>query len=118
MKAREHHYDSQFCLLKEKGPGAVGESTVARPLKRVVHLVPRFGQKLKAAKTQTREIKQWTSDGVEELRGCFESTERSVFFDSCSSHHELDVSFTDYFRFCEDCVITSKSEFFRTINHG
>ena len=91
---------------------------MARPLKRVVHLVLRFRQKLKAAKTQTREIKQWTSDGMEEFRGCFESTEWSVFFDSWSSHHELAVALTDYLRFCEDCVITSKSEFFRTINHG
>ena len=46
---------------------------------------------------------------MEELRGCFESTERSVFFDSCSSHHELAETVTDNLRFCEDCIITSKS---------
>ena len=77
-----------------------------------MHLVPTYRQKLKAEKrrrTKTREIKQWTCDGMEELRGCFESTELSVFFDSCSSHHELAETVTDNLRFCEDCLITSKS---------
>ena len=46
---------------------------------------------------------------MEELRGRFESTERSVFFDSCSSHDELAETVTDYLRFCEDCAMTSKT---------
>ena len=57
--------------LKERGLVQWGESTVPRPVKRVVHLVPKYRQKLKAEKNQTREFKQWTSDGMEELRGCF-----------------------------------------------
>ena len=64
----------------------------------VVHFVPRCRQKLKAEKTQTQEIKQWISDGMEELRGCFESTEWSVFFDGCSSHNELAETRTEYYR--------------------
>ena len=47
--------------------------------------------------------------GMDELTGCFESTEWSVFFDSCSSHDELAETLTDYLPFCEDCVITSKT---------
>ena len=73
--------------------------------------------KTKTKKQKTREMKQWTSDGMEELRG-FESTEWSIFFDSFSSHDQLAETITDYLRFCEDCPITSKTEFFRTINHG
>ena len=46
---------------------------------------------------------------VAKITGCFESTEWSMFFDSCSSHDELAETLTDYLRFCEDCVITSKS---------
>ena len=44
---------------------------------------------------------------VAKIRGCFESTEWSMFFDSCSSHDELAETLSDYLRFCEDCVITS-----------
>ena len=43
------------------------------------------------------------------MRGCFESTEWSVLFDSCSSHHQLAETVTDNLRFCEDCVRTSKT---------
>ena len=32
-----------------------------------------------------------------------------MFFDSCSSHDELAETLTDCLRFCEDCVITSKT---------
>ena len=63
-----------------------------------MHLVPGYKQKLKTEK-KTREMKQWTSDGMEELRGCFESTGWSMFFDSCSSHDELAESLTEYYGF-------------------
>ena len=78
----------------------------------VLYLVPKYRQKLNTEESQTREIKQRTSDCMEELRrGCFESTEWSVSFDSCSGHEELAGTLTHYSWFCEDSVITSKSEF-------
>ena len=110
----------QFVTFPTQNKCTLDNVTVTFPRRRpplgksdhdVVHLVPAYKQKLKAEKKKkkTREIKKWTSGGMEELRGCFESTEWSVFFDSCSSHDELDETLADYLRFCEDCVITSKS---------
>jgi hypothetical protein len=75
----------------------------------VLHLIPRYRQKVKTVKPKQVVIKEWSHDSQEALRGCFESTDWQMFYDSCSDHEELSGTVTDYIRFCEDCVVNQKT---------
>ena len=73
-----------------------------------VYLLPTYKTVLKRSKPQTKTVKVWTSDSIETLKGCFLSTEWSIF-------HEMDVdnaneTVTDYIQFCLDNVIPQKEK--------
>ena len=68
----------------------------------VVHLLPKYRQKVKTEGTQTH-------DSIEELRGCFEATNWDVFTDNCTDPDELVDTVTSYVKFCEETVIKTKS---------
>ena len=59
-------------------------------------------------KVSVREVKQWTTDAVDELRGCMECTDWDVFFSpgDCLDHSATAIS--DYIAFCEDMIIPKK----------
>ncbi|XP_077985307.1 uncharacterized protein LOC144439947 [Glandiceps talaboti] len=85
----------------------------AHPLGRsdhdVIHLLPKYRQKLKTSRPKTKVIKHWTSDSVEILQACFECTDWSMFFDSCSDKEELSDTIISYIKFCEDSFIGTKT---------
>ena len=54
----------------------------------VVHLLPKYRQKVKTEGTQTNSCQLWTHDSIEELCGCFEAMNWDVFTDNCT---DLDV---------------------------
>ena len=54
----------------------------------VVHLLPKYRQKVKTEGTQTNSCQLWTHDSTEELHGCFEAMNWDVFTDNCT---DLDV---------------------------
>lgn len=75
----------------------------------VILLLPWYRQKMKTDKTQTKIIKTWNNDSIEELRGCIESTDWDVFFKN--NDPDLDLltdSISSYLTFCTDVVIPSK----------
>ena len=75
----------------------------------VIHLLPRYRQKLKSEPPQTQQIKLWTKDSIETLRNCFETTDWDVFFDSCESDQdELSDTITSYVLWCERVVPTKE----------
>ena len=55
-----------------------------------------------------REVKQWTTDAVEELRGCMECTDWDVFFSPGDSLDHTATVISDYIAFCEDMIIPKK----------
>ena len=75
----------------------------------VVHLLPKYRQKVKTEGTQTKSCQLWTHDSIEELRGCSEATNWDVFTDNCTDPDELVDTVTSYVKFCEETVITTKS---------
>ena len=72
----------------------------------VVHLLPKYRQKVNIEGTQTKSCQLWTHDSIEELRGCFEATNWDVFTNNST---ELVDTVTSYVKFCEETVIKTKS---------
>ena len=70
---------------------------------------PKYRQKVKTEGTQTKSCQLWTHDSIEELRGCFEVTNRDVFTDNCTDPDELVDTVSSYVTFCEETVIKTKS---------
>ena len=53
-------------------------------------------------------MKCWTADSLQELKGCFECTDWSVF-EACQNFNEKAETITDYINFCVDNVIPQKT---------
>ena len=84
-------------------------NTLGRSNHNVVHLLPKYRQKLKQEPPQIHTIKHWTPDSTETIRGCFEATDWNVFFDSCQSDQDaLTDTITSYIILCEDPSIPTK----------
>ena len=73
-----------------------------------VHLITVYRKKVKTGKVSVREVKQWTTDAVEELRGCMECTDWDVFFSPGDSLDHTATVISDYIAFCEDMIIPKK----------
>lgn len=75
----------------------------------VILLLPRYRQKLKTDKIQTKIIKTWDNDSTETLRGCLELTDWDVFFKNNNSESVTRLrSISSYLTFCTNSVIPSK----------
>ena len=77
----------------------------------IIHLLPKYSQKLKREKPVVKNIQSWTEDSIEELRGCFDATEWDLFFNdqvSCNNPEVLNDTVTSYINFCVDSVIKTK----------
>lgn len=75
----------------------------------VILLLPWYRQKMKTDKIQTKIIKTWDNDSIEELRGCIESTDWDVYFKN--NYFDLNLltdSIFSYLTFCTDAIIPSK----------
>ena len=88
---------------------SVSRPPLGRSDHNVIHLLPTYRQKVRREKPLLKTVRQWTEDGVEELRDCFDSTDWRMFFDACSDHHELTDTITCYIKFCEETVIISRT---------
>ena len=74
----------------------------------VIHLVPKYQQKLKQEQARSKCVRIWDKNSSEALKGCFERTDWQVFFDGCDSSDHLTDTYTFYIQFCEDTVIESR----------
>ncbi|CAG6022009.1 unnamed protein product, partial [Menidia menidia] len=75
----------------------------------MVHLIPAYRQKLKLCKPAVRTSKQWSSEAVEDLQACLETTDWDVFRTATTSLDEYTEAVTSYISFCEDCCIPSRT---------
>ena len=52
---------------------------------------------------------QGTSEAMEDLRACLDSTDWDMFMTASNSLHELTEAVTSYISFCEDCCIPTRT---------
>ena len=71
-----------------------------------VHLMPTYKSALKSEKPQHKTVLQWTEDSEETLRGCFLSTDWSLFQNL--DLNEATDTITDYINFCVDNIVPKK----------
>ncbi len=75
----------------------------------VIHLLPKYRQKVRREKPHLKTVQQWSEEGEEELRHCFDTTDWTMFFDTCADPQDLTDTITSYIKFCEDTIITTKT---------
>ncbi|KAJ0003143.1 hypothetical protein NQD34_018183 [Periophthalmus magnuspinnatus] len=73
----------------------------------MVHLIPAYKQQLNLSKPAVRTSKKWTSEAVEELRTCLDTTDWDVFKAATDSLDEYADTVTSYIQFCEDSLVLS-----------
>ena len=73
----------------------------------MVHLILAYRQKLKLCKPVVRTSRKWTSEAVEVLQACLDSTDWDVFRTATNSLDEYTEAVTSYISFCEDCCVPS-----------
>jgi hypothetical protein len=77
----------------------------------MIHLVPLYKSKLRRDKPVQRTVRQWISDAIDMLRGCFECTDWDIFLESSDNLDECTEVVLDYITFCEDVCVPSKDVF-------
>ncbi|KAL0190936.1 hypothetical protein M9458_013634 [Cirrhinus mrigala] len=75
----------------------------------LVHLIPTYRQKLKAAKPVLRTVKRWTNEAEQDLQACFCLTDWSIFEAATTNLDELTETVTSYISFCEDICIPART---------
>ena len=75
----------------------------------MLHLIPAYRQKLKLCKPVVRTSKTWTSEAVEDLQACLDSTDWDVFRTATNSLDEYTEAVTSYISFCEDCCVPTRT---------
>ncbi|XP_076591137.1 tRNA-splicing endonuclease subunit Sen34 isoform X2 [Chaetodon auriga] len=75
----------------------------------MVHLIPAYRQKLKLCRPVVRTSRKWTSEAVEDLQACLDSTDWDVFRTATNSLDEYTEAVTSYISFCEDCCVPSRT---------
>ncbi|KAK0143008.1 hypothetical protein N1851_018867 [Merluccius polli] len=74
----------------------------------MVQLIPAYRQKLKLCKP-VGTSRRWTSEAVEDLQACLDSTDWDVFRTATNSLDEYTEAVTSYISFCEDCCVPSRT---------
>ncbi|KAK0137907.1 hypothetical protein N1851_025875 [Merluccius polli] len=66
-----------------------------------IHLLPTYRSVFKSSKPEIRTLKVWSDDKIEELKGCFLSTDWDIFLKDADIDSAIE-STTDYNSFCVD----------------
>ena len=74
----------------------------------MVHLSPTYKPKIKSMKPLKKIINIWDESAKEKLRGCFDCTDWSLFYTSCSTLNEWNDVVCSYIHFCEDLYSVPK----------
>ena len=75
----------------------------------VIHLLPKYRQRLKTEKHEKRNARIWNETSIESLQTGFEITDWELFWNACDDIHELADTINSYVVFCENLHIQSKS---------
>ena len=100
---------SGLCLHPAAGQCAGRTAHAGRSDHVMVHLIPAYRQKLKLCKPVVRTSRKWTSEAVEVLQACLDSTDWDVFRTATKSLDEYTEAVTSYISFCEDCCVPSRT---------
>lgn len=73
-----------------------------------VHLIPTYKSVFKSNKPVRTTVYRWSSDAIEELKGCFLCTNWDVFFQGVDIHTAADTV-TDYISFCLSSTIPQRT---------
>ncbi|XP_070534509.1 uncharacterized protein [Ptychodera flava] len=88
---------------------SIGRPALGRSDHNVVHLLPKYRQKLKTEKPQVKTIQVWSPESIGDLQNCFEITDWDIFKTSCVEPQELVDTVSCYMKFCENIVVKTKS---------
>ena len=72
-------------------------------------LAPAYIPVIRRAKKVIKNIKQWTSDSIQALQGCFESTDWNNLLTPSNDMEEQVDTVSSYINFCVDNIIPSKT---------
>ncbi|TWW54762.1 hypothetical protein D4764_0097380 [Takifugu flavidus] len=75
----------------------------------MVHLIPTDRQKLKLTKPSVSPTKRWTSEAVEELRTCLDTTDWDMFKGATHDLDEYTDTGTSYIHFCEERILPTRT---------
>ena len=74
----------------------------------VIHLLPKYRQKVKTEKPKKLERQIWDNETIEELQTCFETTDWDIFL-SNDNPDEMVESVTSYMNFCVQSTVKTKT---------
>lgn len=75
----------------------------------MVHLIPSYRQRLKLAKPAVITTRKYTSEAVEELRSCWETTDWVAFGAATDNLDEYTDTVTSYIQFNETRIIPTRT---------
>lgn len=87
---------------------ARAKSPLANSDHNAIHLLPTYRSVFKSSKPEIRTVKVWSDDKIEELKGCFLSTDWDVFLKEADIDRATE-STTAYISFCVDSIIPQKT---------
>lgn len=99
---------------------AVCRAPIGRSVHNVIHLLPKYRQRVRRDKPVEKRIQVWSKDKEDMLKDCFCTTNRDVFFDSCRDPHKLtDCILPLIFSFVKKQLLTLKwLKSSQIISHG
>ena len=75
----------------------------------VVHLLPKYRQKLKMHKVVKKEVQVWNNEAIEKLQTCFQITDWDVLFCASDNINEIADTINAYVVFCQNLHIQNKT---------
>ncbi|KAJ8417090.1 hypothetical protein AAFF_G00283170 [Aldrovandia affinis] len=66
-------------------------------------------QKLKAAKPVEKSVRTWSTEAIENLRGCLDSTDWDIFKTNNNNLDDYADAVTSYISFCEETCIPTRA---------
>lgn len=75
----------------------------------VVHLLPKYRQKLKTQKPAKKIVQVWNNEATEKLQTCFQISDWDVFFEASDNLNGIADTINDYVVFCQNLHVQSKT---------
>ena len=79
MDYHGQHSLSMFCSVPDSYKSLI-RIGIGNSDHSVIHLLPKYRQKLKSMKTEVKEVKVWDETAIQKLQDCFELTDWDMFF--------------------------------------
>ena len=110
----ENTLDHCYCTIKQ-AYHAVTRAALGNSDHDIVHLIPRYRQKLKVSKPVVRSFRVWSSEAVERLRACLEGAgcDRGhlewAWSEAGNTLDEYTDTVTSFISFCEETHVPLRS---------